>query len=246
MTIFFRAFRSATPFVDTGAPGLLERRLAAFSYLGLTSCAVLNGDFARSAEDDVWLDDEAAWHRNNANDPGGSTLSMSDLAGFNWTRNRSQEETLNFTHFAHAALDGYHPSGGGTGDPDLSKHVMTANGSITVGQPVYVLSSNVVKLAQAGPAGADYSRCQVVALCQVAAGDGNDVTVLTEGHIERNDWTIITGTASLTAGAIYYLGETVGTLVEIPPSTDGAMVVRVGRALTATKLDIEIGETAIL
>lgn len=246
MTIFFRAFRSATPFVDTGAPSLLERRLATFSYLGLTSCAAFVGEFVRSAENDVWLDDEAAWHRNNANDPGGSTLSMSDLAGFNWDRYRSHEDTLNLTHFAHAALDGYHPSGNGTGDPDLSKHVMTANGAITVGQPVYVLSSNTVKLAEATPDSGNYARCQVVGLCQVAGVDGNDVTILTEGHIERNDWTIIVGTASLTAGAIYFLGETAGTLVEIPPSTDGALVVRVGRALTTTKLDIEIGESAIL
>lgn len=246
MTIYFRAFRSATPFVGGGSTGLLERRVAAFSFLGLTSCATLIGVYGRDAEDVLLLDDDAAWHRNNANDPGGSTLAMSDLAGFNWARNRTHEDTINFAHYAHASLDGYHPPGSGSGDVDLSKHVMTANGAITVGQPVYVLSSNVVTLAQATPDGADYARCQVVALCQVAAADGNDVTVLTEGHVERNDWTIITGSALLTAGALYYLGETAGTLVEIPPSTDGAMVVRVGRALTTTKLDIEIGETAIL
>jgi hypothetical protein len=244
MTILYRTTRM--PFTPQSGAGLLEKRLPAHNALSLVGAVTYIGDFNHDVWNALYLDDEGSPHVNHGSDPGDSTINLTDSAAGLWVRSRAISDVLNLGHYAHASLDGYHPPEGGTGDPDLSKHVVTANGNITVGQPVYVLSSNVVKLAEATPAGADYARCQVFGLCLVAGTNNNDVTILTEGHVERNDWTIITGSATLTAGAVYFLSETAGQLTELPPSTDGSMIVRVGRAFTTTKLDIEIGESAIL
>lgn len=245
MTIFFRAFRSTSPFTpQSGGVGLLVKRAGAVSQLSLTQDLDYNGTWNHDTGDEIYLDDAVTYHNNHGSDPGASALSMADSATFSWSRNRSLPDTLNLTSFAHASLDGYHPSTGG--DPDLSKHVMVASGNIAVGQPVYIINSNTVTWAEAVPNGSDYSRCQVFGLCQVAGTNGNDVTILTDGYVERDNWGIITGTLTLTVGALYYLSETVGQLTETPPSSDGSMIVRVGRAFTPTKLDIEIGETAIL
>lgn len=245
MNNLFRTFLMPQAMVPTsGLTGLLEKRVSLYTPLILGDAVSFLGDFNHSADSDLYLDDAVTYHNNHGSDPGASALSMADSATFSWSRNRSLPDTLNLTSFAHASLDGYHPSTGG--DPDLSKHVMVASGNIAVGQPVYIINSNTVAWAEAVPNGSDYSRCQVFGLCQVAGTNGNAVTILTDGYVERDNWGIITGTLTLTVGALYYLSETVGQLTETPPSSDGSMIVRVGRAFTPTKLDIEIGETAIL
>ena len=49
----------------------------------------------------------------------------------------------------------------------------------------------------------------------------------------------ITGLSSLTIGATYYLSETAGTLTATAPSTSGAIVQRIGVAISATELSFE-------
>ena len=64
---------------------------------------------------------------------------------------------------------------------------------------------------------------------------GNTGEYVTEGSIERVDWTAVTGTALLTPGAVYYLGLTAGTLTSTAPTTTGQHVVAVARAVSSTK-----------
>jgi hypothetical protein len=70
---------------------------------------------------------------------------------------------------------------------------------------------------------------------------------VTEGQITRDDWTVITGSASLTPGALYYLDPaSPGLLTDTPPEDIGDSVVIVGRALTSTTLDVSIQPPMLL
>lgn len=71
---------------------------------------------------------------------------------------------------------------------------------------------------------------QVIGITTVAATAGNNVTIKTSGIITDASW-------SWTKGAVY-LG-TNGQLTQTAP-TGGAIIVHVGKALTATKLQVDI------
>jgi len=59
--------------------------------------------------------------------------------------------------------------------------------------------------------------------------------------VERLDWTLIAGTAELSAGATYFLDPaTAGRITATAPTVVSQFVVRVGRAVNARTLDIEI------
>ena len=73
-------------------------------------------------------------------------------------------------------------------------------------------------------------------LLQGVSAGGNAI-VATEGEVDIPNWTSIIGTATLIPGATYYLG-TAGAMSSTPPVT-GSIVI-IGRAMTATKFDIEI------
>lgn len=246
MNNVFRTFRPPVFTPLGGSVGLLEKRLAAYSAVVFASAASEIGAFNHDAEDDLYLDDLTSPHVNHGSDPGGSTITLSDSAGSVWDRFRGQADALTFNDFAHASLEGYHPPG--SGEPDLSKHVMTASGNISVGQPVYVKSSNTVETANANPGAPipNYTVTQAFGLCSVAGTDGGDVTILTEGSITSANWTEVTGAANLVAGALYFLDTTAGKLTYTAPSTDNCVVTRIGRALTTHIMDIEIGEVVYL
>ncbi len=71
--------------------------------------------------------------------------------------------------------------------------------------------------------------------------------IQTEGVFELANWTDVIGAASLTAKAIYYLDPaTAGMLTATAPTTTGQVVQVVGRAVSTTKLDIEIGDPILL
>lgn len=71
---------------------------------------------------------------------------------------------------------------------------------------------------------------QVIGITTVAATAGNNVTIKTSGVITDASW-------NWTKGAVY-LG-TNGQLTQTAP-TGGAIIVHVGKALTATKLQVDI------
>ena len=59
-----------------------------------------------------------------------------------------------------------------------------------------------------------------------------------DGLLTATDWSAITGSAGLTPGGIYFLGDGAGKLRLGPPTT--GMVCQVGRALTTKQLEVEI------
>jgi len=78
---------------------------------------------------------------------------------------------------------------------------------------------------------------------------GQKGLVLTDGSIEREDWTPIIGTTNLVPGDRYFLDSNMpigGKLTRTPPSTSSFYVVRVGRAFTNKRLDIEITQEVLL
>ena len=106
-----------------------------------------------------------------------------------------------------------------------------------VGNPLYLTGVGHVDLAQANAAGTT----QVVGLAQADYTVGQACNYLTEGRIERLDWTIIAGTTDLSIGATYFLDPNMaGYITTTAPTTAGQYVVRVGRAVDARTLDIEI------
>lgn len=116
-------------------------------------------------------------------------------------------------------------------------HSAEADSTIKIGNPLYLTGVGHVDPARADAAGTT----QVVGLSITDTNAGQTCKYLTEGRIERSDWTDITGVANLSTGVTYFLDQTVaGQITSTAPTTVGDYVVRVGRAVNTTTLDIEI------
>jgi len=221
--------------LNGGLFGLKEKRLTVSNGLALTDAATHGSDtWNRSADNTLLLDDETTPHVNHANDPGTSTLTLTDDAGFNFVRLRGLSDDLALSDHVHVSKDGLTET--------TSQHTLTANETINVGQPVYVSSADTVNLADADTLNTSH----VLGLAVTDATANSNVIVMADGSVERSDWTAITGTASLTPGVVYYLSTTAGGLTSTPPTGDGDNIVRCGVAVSTTKFDIEINEVAIL
>lgn len=221
--------------------GLLEKRLITFSSLSLShTVSTYGNEWNRELEDTLFLDYSINTHVNNASDPASGTLTMSQGVVFNMTKPRSLSSSMLLSDFAHASLDGYYPSG--TGDADLSKHEMTANETVLVGQPVYVSGNNTINLGDAS----SINTSNVVGLVSVGASANGTSTVLTEGSVNQADWSNVISTSLLTPGATYFLSVTSGKMSTTPPTGNGESVVTLGTALTTTKFDIEVNKVAAL
>jgi hypothetical protein len=127
--------------------------------------------------------------------------------------------------------------GGGTGVLPCSA---VFDSTAVSGQPVYVVSDTNVDLAD------NITNFHVIGLALEGVTAGNTGQYITEGTIERVDWTAIVGTMLLTPGAVYYLDSIAGKLTSTPTTTEGEHVVAVARAASSTKLDIEIAEPILL
>lgn len=217
-----------------GLVGLLEKRLHAFSPLGISDAATFVGDFNHPAQNTLLLDSEAEAHNNHGSDPADDALALLDALAFNMIRVRLIEHSLGFSDHAHAVLDGYHP--------DPSKYNMTANETILIGQPVYVSADNTVNLGNAKT----IATANVIGLALTDATANNSVVVLTEGSVSQADWTAIIGVTSLYPGFTYFLKANSGRMSTNPTTNDGEVVVTMGTALTTTKFNIEVNEIAII
>lgn len=116
-------------------------------------------------------------------------------------------------------------------------HSAEADSTIVIGNPVYLTGAGHVNPARADAAGTT----QVVGLSITDTSAGFTCNYLTEGRIEKSDWTAVAGVANLSAGVTYFLDPSVaGHITSTAPSVVGQYVVRVGRAVNTTTLDIEI------
>lgn len=108
--------------------------------------------------------------------------------------------------------------------------------SITVGQAAYIKANGNVDLARANASGTA-GVAGLVGDASIAAGSTG--SIVTDGVVVSSDWTSVTGGTALTPGAIYFLSEaTAGSLTTTAPSAGGQFVVAVGRAISATEMEV--------
>jgi len=223
--------------LNASGVGLLEKRLDANSWLGIGDSVDLNRDFGQEASDSLLLDSVATPHTNHASDPGSVTMALVDSVAINMTRQRGVEDVVTFSDTAHACLCGYRaPTGVET---------TKASETINIGQPVFPDTSTTVALATANINGVPVFGLPI-GLAMTDADVNQSILVATEGSVNQADWTLVTGNTLLTPGAIYVLGGTDGTLTTTAVTTEGHMAIRVGRAITQTKMDIEISDGVII
>jgi hypothetical protein len=116
-------------------------------------------------------------------------------------------------------------------------HSAQADAQIKIGYPVYLKTSGHVAPAQANEPGT----AQVAGISISDTAPTFACKYITEGRVERTDWTEVAGTALLSAGATYFLDPLIaGRITTTAPVSSGHYVVRVGRAVTSNTLDVEI------
>lgn len=116
-------------------------------------------------------------------------------------------------------------------------------GAIVIGTPTYISAANTVKKAQANASGTT----DVLGLVRdTSVAAAAQASVQTDGQLTATttQWDAVTGgTGGLTAGAVYYLSaSTAGQLTATAPTTSGQFVIRIGKAISTTIMDIQIGQ----
>lgn len=119
-----------------------------------------------------------------------------------------------------------------------------SGGTIAAGSPIS-LSGSQALLGNASSQAASV----VDGVASAAAAPTLTVTAIYDGPITLTtaQWDARTGqSGGLSAGAVYYLGASPGTLTTTPPSAVGLSIVKLGRALNATTLLVEIERPILL
>ena len=116
-------------------------------------------------------------------------------------------------------------------------------GAIVIGTPTYISAANTVKKAQANASGTT----DVLGLVRdTSVAAAAQASIQTDGQLTATttQWDAVTGgTGGLTAGAVYYLSATTaGQLTTTAPTTAGQFVIRIGKAISTTIMDIQIGQ----
>lgn len=107
--------------------------------------------------------------------------------------------------------------------------------STAIGDVMYIFGSDSLKKAKADAASTSDAFAIAVAVITTAAA----------GYFQTDG--VLAGLSGLTPGATYYLSAaTAGLLTTTAPSTVGQSVVRIGKALSATELDIKIQRPILL
>ena len=128
--------------------------------------------------------------------------------------------------------------------------VVLTNGNasaIVIGSPVYSDAAGSVDLAQADASGTVEVLGFVKDTSISASASGS---IQTDGILAATtaQWDIVTGdTGGLDAGAVYYLDPTTaGNLTVTAPTTTSQYVVRVGKAISTTEMEISIEAPILL
>lgn len=113
-----------------------------------------------------------------------------------------------------------------------------------VGEPVRIVSTGNAEQAQGDSA----TNSDVAGLAFTAAAATETGAYVPEGgRVTQANWTAVIGSASLTPGTVYYVDpSTAGDLTATKPTTSGEVVKKVGRALTATTMQVELGPSVLL
>ncbi|NPB00307.1 MAG: hypothetical protein GXO10_02935 [Crenarchaeota archaeon] len=103
------------------------------------------------------------------------------------------------------------------------------------GQPVYISGADLVNLGIAN----SLATSEIIGLCYQDIPPGISGNILARGYLTLSDWTNIIGTAALVPGTVYYLDpDTAGMLTSTPPVKSKYYLVRIGRALNTTTLEV--------
>ena len=128
--------------------------------------------------------------------------------------------------------------------------VVLTNGNasaIVIGSPVYSDAAGSVDLAQADASGTVEVLGFVKDTSISASASGS---IQTDGILAATtaQWDIVTGdTGGLVAGTVYYLDPTTaGNLTVTAPTTTSQYVVRVGKAISTTEMEISIEAPILL
>ena len=114
-------------------------------------------------------------------------------------------------------------------------------GPITIGQAVYVDSTGTVDLSIAN---ADVLANTIGLVNDASVAAGSPGVIITDGILSSADWSAVTGTALLTAGAKYFLDDaTAGMLTDVPPVLAGSYITLVGTAISEIELEVSIRDT---
>ncbi len=120
-------------------------------------------------------------------------------------------------------------------------------GAIVIGNVVYTDAAGGVDKAQAD----SISTAEIVGLVRDASiGAAASGEIQTDGVLVATtvQWDAVADTTGgLTAGAVYYLSPTLaGELTSTAPTAVGQVVIRIGKAISTTDLEISISEPVLL
>lgn len=118
--------------------------------------------------------------------------------------------------------------------------INTSDRAQQVGTPVIFKAPNEFDAAQAD----SRATCEVVGMLATYANIGITAIVQGAGLITTlaETWQMVTeNEQQLTPGAVYYLStSTPGKITHTPPTTEGAFLVRLGKALNTTQFQVSI------
>lgn len=130
---------------------------------------------------------------------------------------------------------------------DIVSRVNSNVGSILIGAPVYPDGNGSCDLAQANASGT----IEVLGLVQETS-----ISAAASGYIQTDgilaattgQWDAVTGlTGGLVAGDVYWLdAATAGKLTSTAPTSAGQYVVRVGKGLSTTEMEISVSPPILL
>lgn len=121
-------------------------------------------------------------------------------------------------------------------DLDATTAVLPAGATLQPGDLVYVHPAGTLFLSRADL----FPQALTFGMSVGTALAGQDVSVVTHGKVTLSDWTSVTGSASLTPAARYYLATAPGDMSTTPPAQgSGDYLVRVGTALSAQDFHLE-------
>lgn len=135
---------------------------------------------------------------------------------------------------------------GAKGDPGAPGDNFTAenqdNVSFVPGNIVAVIANGTGVIL----ANASNNNKNAIGIATTGVSVGNPEVVQTNSSISLSDWTLITGSASLSPNTIYYLSTVSGMLSTTPPVSIGNIVQQVGRAINTMTLEIIITQSIVL
>lgn len=118
-----------------------------------------------------------------------------------------------------------------------------ADQPIVKGQLLYLKLNSHLDLAQADA----IATAAVIGLALSNAATATSVNYATDGYIDQDDWSAVTGSPTLAPGALYFLSATTaGQLTTTAPTLPGQVVIEVGRAVSSKRLAIEIQPPILL